>query len=80
MALIGGIIEVLAFGSVAILSYPATLFVDWFAAVPDPPDPTPMPAGATPEYPALWTGLLGLFLVVAVLAGMAAIAYGFTAA
>jgi putative membrane protein len=70
----------LAFGGVAILSYPATLFVDWFVVGPRESRVQPLPSGAKPQYPWIWTVLLALFLVVVVLAGVAAMLYGFSAA
>ena len=70
----------LAFGGVAILAYPATLYVDWFVVGPSNAKASPLPSGPTPDYPWLWRVLIGLFLVVIVLAGIAAVTYGFTAA
>jgi putative membrane protein len=70
----------LGFGGVAILSYPATLFVDWFVVGPQTPGAAPLPSGSTPRYPQMWTIFLGLFLLVVVLAGIAAMAYGFSTA
>ncbi len=71
----------LAFGGVAILSYPATLYVDWFVTGPKVPGVDPLPGGSpTPSYPRVWAALLGLFLIVVVLAGIAAVLYGFSTA
>ncbi len=70
----------LAFGGVAILAYPATLFVDWFITGPVDPKTAPLPSPASPAYPWLWRTLVGLFLIAVILAGIAAVAYGFTAA
>jgi putative membrane protein len=66
----------LGFGAVAIGSYPATLFVDWFVVGPTKPGADPLPSSATPNYPWIWRILLGLFLALVVLAGIAAVAYG----
>ena len=71
----------LAFGGVAILSYPATLYVDWFVTGPKVPGVDPLPSGSpAPSYPRVWAALLGLFLIVVVLAGIAAVLYGFSTA
>lgn len=70
----------LAFGAVGILSYPATLFVDWFVVGPAVPGADPLPSDPKPRYPAMWTILLGLFMLVVVLAGVAALIYGFNTA
>lgn len=70
----------LAFGAVAILAYPVTLFVDWFIVGPAHPEVQPLPSPSTPEYPRLWTLLLGLFIAMVVLAGIAALLYGFSTA
>jgi putative membrane protein len=66
----------MAFGGVAILSYPATLFVDWFVVGPAVPGADPLPSHPTPDYPWLWTVLLFLFMAGVVLAGVAAVLYG----
>lgn len=66
----------LAFGGVAILVYPATLFIDWFVVGPQVPGADPLPSPATPNYPWLWRVLLGLFMLAVVLAGIAAVLYG----
>jgi uncharacterized membrane protein len=70
----------LAFGGVAVLSYPVTLFLDWFVVGPAIPGVDPLPSGPTPRYPKMWTVLLGLFMVVVILAGIAALFYGFDTA
>ena len=70
----------LGFGGVAILSYPVTLFVDWFVVGPRNSSVAPLPSDEQPTYPDLWMALLGLFLVVVVLAGIAAVVYGFSTA
>ena len=70
----------LAFGAVGILALPATLYLDWFVVGPVNPKASPLPSGPTPDYPWLWRLLLGLFLLAVVLAGVAAVIYGFTSA
>lgn len=70
----------IAFGSLAILAYPATLFVDWFVVGPQTPSAGPLPSKPQPEYPRMWLGLMLFFLLVVVLAGVAAVAYGFSSA
>jgi len=70
----------LGFGGAAILAYPATLFVDWFVTGPTNPRSSPLPSEENPRYPWLWRVLVVLFLVAVVLAGIAAVVYGFTAA
>jgi uncharacterized membrane protein len=66
----------LAFGGMAILAYPATLFVDWFVVGPQVPGADPLPSAPTPEYPWIWRVLLGLFLTAVILAGVASVLYG----
>lgn len=70
----------LGFGGVAILSYPVTIYVDRFIVGPSVPgvDPWPGPAPAAPSI--YWRAWLGLFLLVVLLAGVAALAYGFDTA
>ncbi len=70
----------LAFGTAALLAYPATLYLDWFVVGPTAPAADPLPSTATPRYPWLWRLLLGLFLLALILAGIAAVAYGVAAA
>ncbi len=70
----------LGFGAVGILSYPATLYVDWFVTGPRNTGADPLPSGPKPANPNMWKVLLGLFLLMVVLAGVAALLYGFTAA
>jgi uncharacterized membrane protein len=70
----------LGFGAMAVLSYPATLYLDWFVVGPDHPEASPLASPPTPRYPVLWNVVLGLFLVVVVLAGIAALFYGFNTA
>lgn len=70
----------LAFGGVGILAFPATLYLDWFVVGPTRPTASPLPAELGMSYPWLWRILVGLFLLGIVLAGIAAVAYGFTAA
>jgi|HubBroStandDraft_1064217.scaffolds.fasta_scaffold249940_2 uncharacterized membrane protein len=65
-----------AFGGVAILVYPATLFVDWFVVGPQVSGADPLPSPSTPNYPWIWRILLGLFLAAVVVAGIAAVLYG----
>jgi uncharacterized membrane protein len=69
-----------AFGCASILSYGATLFVDWFVIGPKSPAAQPMASDAKPAYPMLWNGTLGLFLLAIALAGVASMLYGFDAA
>ncbi len=70
----------MAFGGVAILSYPTTLFLDWFIVGPTVPGTDPLPSPSTPNYPWIWRVLLGLFMIAVVLAGVAAVLYGISAA
>ncbi len=70
----------LGFGAVAIASYPVTLFVDWFVVGPAVPATDPMPSDPVPRYPRMWTVFLGGFLLLVVLAGVAALFYGFDTA
>ena len=69
----------LAFGGMAIFSYPATLYVDWFVNGPTKPESSPLASDPTPraQYRWMWIILIGIFLAVAVLAGIAAVWYGF---
>lgn len=66
----------LAWGAMAIGSYGATLFVDWFVISTQNPSAGPLASSTTPAYPRMWTALIFAFLVLAVLAGIAAIWYG----
>jgi len=70
----------LAFGGVSVMSYPATLYADWFVVGPAHPGADPLPSPPTPNYPWLWRVLLGMFLAAVVLAGIAAVFYGVDAA
>lgn len=70
----------LAWGGAAILSYPATMFVDWFVQGPKTPEVGPLPSKPVPDFPRMWGGLTIFFLIVVALAGVAAILYGFNAA
>jgi uncharacterized membrane protein len=70
----------LGMGAMAIMAYPATLFVDWFVVGPTSARASPLPSNPTPDYPWLWRILIGMFLLAVVLAGVAAIFYGFDAA
>jgi putative membrane protein len=68
----------LAWGGLSIMSYPATLFIDWFVVGPSVAGADPLPSNPTPDYPKLWMGLLGLFMIAVFLAGLAAVLYGIT--
>lgn len=68
------------FGAMAIMSFPATLYLDWFVTGPKTPATGPVVSGPRPEMPRMWYGILIVFLVIVALAGIAAIAYGFTTA
>jgi len=70
----------LAFGGVAVLSYPATLFFDWFVMGPTIPGADSLPSTPTPNYPWFWRILLGRFMAAEFLAGIAAMLYGVDAA
>jgi putative membrane protein len=70
----------LGFGALAIGSYPVTLFLDWFVIGPTVPGEDPLPSSPTPDYPTLWMVLLGLFMAIVILAGVAAVEYGISAA
>lgn len=66
----------LAFAAVSIGSYPATLYIDWFVVGPTVPGADPLTSQPTPAYPRLWWILLGLFMFLVVLAGVAVVIYG----
>lgn len=68
----------LGFGVVGILAYPATLFVDWAVTGPRTSAASPLATNPVATHPRAWLVIVGAFLVVVVLAGIAAIAYGFT--
>jgi putative membrane protein len=70
----------LGFGGVAVLSYPVTLYLDWFVVGPSVVGVAPLPSDSTPRYHGMWTLFLGLFLLVVILAGIAALFYGFDTA
>jgi len=70
----------MAWGAMAILSFPATLFVDWFVVGPTVPGADPLPSKPYPAYPKMWAVLIGLFMILVVLAGVAAVLYGINAA
>ncbi len=70
----------LAFGGVAILAYPATLYVDWFVTGRQNPSLQPIASASSPTSPRLWVALLGVFMILVILAGIAAAAYGMSAA
>jgi putative membrane protein len=65
---------------VAVGSYPVTLYVDWFVVGPSNPGADPMPSDSVPKNPRMWNVILGLFLLLVVLAGVAALFYGFDSA
>jgi len=67
----------LAFGGAAILSFPVTLYIDFFVVAPSTPDVAPMSPEIAARYPKVWLGFNAFFLIVLVLAGIAAIIYGF---
>jgi len=66
----------LAFGTVAIGTYPVTLFLDWFVIGPNVPGADPLPSGPVPAWPKMWYVFLVLFMLVVILAGLAAVYYG----
>lgn len=68
----------LAFGALAIGSIVPTLFVDWFIMGPKFPNVQPIASTETPEYPRMWTALLGAFMALTFLAGLAAMFYAFS--
>jgi len=70
----------LAFGAVAIASFPVTMFVDMYVLGPEHPETSPVPTEGKMSYPMLWMAVNGLFLILVVLAGAAALAYGFNTA
>jgi putative membrane protein len=70
----------MGFGAVAIGTYPATLFVDWFVVGPTAPGTDPLPSPPVPNYPWLWWVLLGIFMGLVVAAGVAAVGYGISTA
>ncbi len=70
----------LGFGAMGILALPATLYTDWFVTGPTNPASAPLPSGPEPTYPRVWSALLLVFLAVVVLAGIAALLYGFSTA
>ena len=67
----------LAFGALAIGSLVPALFVDWFIMGPKMPNVQPIASTEIPAYPRMWTVLLGAFLAVTFLAGLAAVLYAF---
>ncbi|HYK94069.1 MAG TPA: DUF981 family protein [Thermoplasmata archaeon] len=68
----------LGFGAMGILAYPATLFVDWGVVGPQEKGSSPLVTNPVQLYPRLWLAILAIFMVIVVLAGVAAIAYGFS--
>ena len=70
----------LAFGGVAVGVYPMTLFVDWFVVGPTVPGADPLPSNPTPDFPWIWRILVAGFLIIVILAGIAAVGYGINVA
>jgi len=70
----------MAFGAMAILSYPVTLFVDWFIVGPSVPGADPLPSPPRPAYPKMWAVLIGAFMLMVFLSGLAAVLYGISSA
>jgi uncharacterized membrane protein len=70
----------LAFGGVSLFLYIPTLFIDWFIVGAKDQAVQPIASSPTPANPRMWTGLLGFFLAVVFLAGLAAVLYGFSIA
>jgi uncharacterized membrane protein len=70
----------LGFGGIAVLSFPVTLYVDWFVVGPSVPGVGLIPSADAPANPKLWTLILVVFLAVVVLSGIAALFYGFDSA
>jgi uncharacterized membrane protein len=66
----------MSFGAMAILSYPLTLFVDWFVVGPQVPGVDPLPTQPHPKYPRMWMVLVGRFMVTVFLDGLVAVLYG----
>lgn len=68
-----------AFAATSILSYPATLYVDWFVTGPTNPASAPLASDPKPraQYRMMWNVLLAIFLLAAAGAALAAVAYGF---
>ncbi len=64
-----------AFGALAIASLVPALFIDWFIIGPKVPNVQPIPSTETPAYPRMWTALLGAFMALTFLAGLAAMLY-----
>lgn len=70
----------LAFGATAVLSFPVTLYLDWFVTGLSKKENQPYHSEDKPAYPWMWNLWIGAFLVVVVCAGVAGVYYGFTAA
>jgi putative membrane protein len=70
----------LGFGAAGILAYPATLFADLFVLWPARTAAEGTAPSRTMGSMTMWTAVLALFLVVLVLAGVAAIVFGFNTA
>ncbi len=67
----------LGFGAVGILAFPATLYVDWAVQGHTEPGASPLASNWVAQYPRFWTAIVVLFLLLVILAGFAALAYGF---
>ncbi len=69
----------IAFAATSVLSYPATLYVDWFVTGPTTPASAPLASDPKPrpQFRLMWNVLLGLFLLAVIGAAIAAVAYGF---
>jgi uncharacterized membrane protein len=70
----------LGFGLLAIAVYPISLYIDWFVIGPSEPGAQPVPSGPAANYPWMWRVFLCGFLVLALLAGIAALYYGYDTA
>lgn len=70
----------LGFAAPAVLAYPATFFVDGFVLGPRQAETQPIPSPAPPAFPRMWSAMLGLFLLIVVLAEVAAMHLGFRTA
>ena len=70
----------LGFAAVGVASYPVTLYIDTFVIGPSVPGVDPVPSEPKPKYRLYWNLFVGIFLLFVVLAGIAALWYGFDAA